>query len=53
MIINELVSVGDYLNCSNATLSTLEFHLRDGRGRIINLYGNSIKFSIVFDIKNI
>ena len=53
MIINELVSVGDYLNCSNATLSTLEFHLRDGRGRIINLYGNYITFSIVFDIKNI
>jgi len=36
MIVDQLVSPGDYLNCSNTTLSTLEFHLRDGRERIVN-----------------
>ena len=51
MIVDQLVSPGDYLNCGNTTLSVLDFRLRYGRGRIVNLYGNYITFSIVFDIK--
>jgi len=38
------MSTNDYLNCSRQTLRTLEFHLRDGRGREIDL-----TFSIVFN----
>ena len=51
MIVDRLVSFADYLNCPNATLKTLEFHMRDGRGRYVNLYNNHISFTIVFDTK--
>ena len=51
MIVDQLVSVGDYFNCGNTTVAVLDFPLGDGRGRIVNLYGNYITFSIVFDIK--
>ena len=51
MIVDRLVSFADYLNCPNATLKTLEFHMRDGRGRYVNLYNNHVSFTIVFDTK--
>ena len=51
MIVDRLVSFADYLNCPNTTLKTLEFHMRDGRGRYVNLYNNHISFTIVFDTK--
>jgi hypothetical protein len=49
MIVDQYVSPGDYLNFSNSSLKTLEFHLRDGLGNYIDLAGNYITFSIVFD----
>ena len=51
MIFDRLVSFADYLTCPNATLKTLEFHMRDGRGRYVNLYNNHVSFTIVFDTK--
>ena len=47
MIVDRLVSSADYLNFPNATLKTLEFHMRDGRGRYVNFYNNHISFTIV------
>ena len=52
MIVDRLVSFADYLNCPSTTLKTLEFHMRDGRGRYVNLYNNHISFTIVFDTKS-
>ena len=37
MIVDRLISFADYLTCPNATLKMLHFHMRDGRGRHINL----------------
>ena len=51
MIVDRLVSFADYLNCGCATLKTLEFHMRDGRGNYVNLYNNHVSFTIVFDTK--
>ena len=49
MIVDQFMSTNDYLNCSRQTLRTLEFHLRDGRGREIDLKGMYVTFSIVFN----
>jgi len=49
MIVDQYMSTNDYLNCSRQTLRTLEFHLRDGRGREIDLKGMYVTFSIVFN----
>jgi len=52
MIVDQIMSSEDALNCSRQTLKTLEFHIRDGRGRYINLHGMHITFSIVFNKVN-
>ena len=51
MTVDRLVSFADFLNCPNATLKTFEFHMRDGRGRYINLYNNHVLFTTVFGTK--
>ena len=53
VIIDQNSSPNDYLNCSRQTLRTIEFHLKDSRGRYINLHGMNISFSIVFNKFNI
>ena len=53
MIVDQIMSTNDYLNCSRQTLRTLEFHIRDGRGRYINLHGMHVTFSIVFNKYNL
>ena len=50
-IVDRLVSFADYLNCGCATLKTLGFHMRDGRGNYVNLYNNHVSSTIVFDTK--
>ena len=50
MVVDQVMSTNDFLNCSRQTLRTLEFHLRDGRGREIDLKGMYITFSIVFNL---
>jgi hypothetical protein len=53
MVVDQFISTNDYLNCSRQTLRTLEFHLRDGRGREIDLKGMYVTFSIVFNKYNL
>ena len=36
MIFDNAMTTNDFLDCSNQTLKTLEFHIRDGRGRYVN-----------------
>ena len=49
MIIDQYMSSNDFLDCSNQTLKTLEFRIRDGKGNLINLHGAHVTFSIVFN----
>jgi hypothetical protein len=51
MIIDRSVSVHNYLECGKCTLKTLEFHLRDSKGRYVPMHGSNISFSIVFATK--
>ena len=53
MIVDQIMSTNDYLNCSRQTLKTIEFHIRDGRGRYVNLHGMHVTFSIVFNKYNL
>lgn len=53
MIVDSSSDTSDYLNCSLLTLKTIEFHLRDGRGRYIDLHGMHITFSIIFNKFNL
>jgi len=48
-IIDQYSATNDYLNCSNQTISSLEFHFRDGYGEYINLKGQNVTFSLVFN----
>ena len=49
MIFSTVTSSSDYLDCSRQTLKTISFELKDAHGRIINLHGVNLSFSIVFD----
>ena len=52
MIIDRSVSQHDYLECGKTTLRTLEFNLRDAKGRFIPLHNANVSFSLVFSIKS-
>ena len=52
LIVDQSTSTHDYLDCSDQTLSTLEFNIRDVEGNIINLHGYNVSFSIVFASHN-
>ena len=51
MIIDRSASVHDYLECGKCTLKTIDFELKDSRGRYVAMHGANISFSIVFAIK--
>ena len=51
MIIDRNTSNHDYLECSKASLKTIEFNLRDSRGRYVPLHGANISFSIIFSVQ--
>ena len=53
MIFDQAMTTNDFLDCSNQTLKTVEFHIRDGRGRYINLHNAHITFSIIFNKYNL
>ena len=38
----------DYLDCSNQTLSRIDFNIKDHSGNIVNLHKNHVSFSIIF-----
>ena len=52
MIIDRSVSQHDYFECGKTTLRTLEFSLRDGKGRLVPLHNANISFSLVFSINS-
>ena len=52
MIFDGITSSNDFLDCSKQTLQNLEFRIENSRGEIINLHGQEISFSIIFDILN-
>lgn len=53
MIIDQYSSDNDYLNCSGQTIRTIEFHLKDSRGRYILMKNQNVSFSIVFNKFNL
>ena len=48
MIIDRSTSQHDYLECGKTTLRTIEFNLKDGKGRYVPLHNANISFSLVF-----
>ena len=52
MIIDSFTSPHDFLDCSRLTLGTIEFNLRDVKGKYIPLHGGHVSFSIVFSTVN-
>ena len=48
VILDKVQSIYDQLECSRVTLTTIEFHLKDAKGRYIPLHGATISFTIIF-----
>ena len=48
LIVDQYTSNHDFLDCSEQTLNTLEFNIRDVEGNILNLHNYNVSFSIVF-----
>ena len=53
MILNNITSANDFLDCSKATWKTLEFHLLDVNSNYINLHGSNVSFSLILDKQNL
>lgn len=49
MVIDQLMSTNDFLDCSKQTLQTLEFHLKTAKGAYVPLHNSHVSFSIVFN----
>ena len=47
-IFDNIMTGNDFGDCSNQTLRTINFDLKDSRGNHINLHGNNWSFSIIF-----
>ena len=52
LIVDSNTSNHDFLDCSDQTLSTIEFNLKDVLGNFIPLHGSNVSFSIVFAAHN-
>jgi hypothetical protein len=52
LVIDSFTSPHDFLDCSRLTLGTIEFNLRDVKGKYIPLHGGHVSFSIVFSSVN-
>ena len=48
LIVDNLESDHDYLDCSRMTLNTIDFQLRDVKGNYIPFHGSPVSFTIVF-----
>ena len=48
LIYDQTVLGMDYLDCSNQTLSLIDFKLKDHSGNAVNLHGGHVSFSIIF-----
>jgi hypothetical protein len=51
-IIDKLSWNCDNMTCSKRSLATIDFQLRDVRGRIVPLHGGHISFTIRFQTEN-
>jgi len=51
LIIDQVVSDHDWLDCSRMTLNTIDFQIRDVKGNFINFRDSPVSFTIVFTIK--
>ena len=49
MIIDNITSSSDWLDCSKMTLRTLQFQIKNVKGQTIPLHNTNVSFSIVFD----
>ena len=49
MVVDQTGTNNDFLDCSRQTLRTMEFNLKDSRGRFVNTHGMNVSFSIVFN----
>ena len=47
LIVDSLMTLNDYLACSNRTFSQLEFRFTNTAGNIIPIYGVNISFTII------
>ena len=52
MVFDGMGSANDFIDCSKNTLKTIDFRVENSRGELINLHGQEISFSIIFDILN-
>ena len=48
LIYDQTVLSMDYLDCSPQTLSLIDFKLKDHTGKVVNLHGGHVSFSIIF-----
>ena len=53
MVFDNMTSSNDFLDCSKQTLKNIEFSIENSKGESINLHGQEVSFSIIFDILNI
>lgn len=49
MVIDQMMSTNDFLDCSKQTIQTLEFHLKTASGKYVPLHGAHVSFSLVFN----
>ena len=52
MVFDNMSSSNDFLDCSKQTLRNIEFTIDNVHGQRINLHGQDVSFSIIFDILN-
>ena len=51
LIIDQVVSDHDWLDCSRMTLNTIDFQIKDVKGNYINFRDSPLSFTKVFSIK--
>ena len=48
LVVDSFSSNHDFLDCSDQTLNMLEFQIKDVGGKVVNLHGYNVTFTIVF-----
>ena len=48
LVVDSFSSNHDFLDCSDQTLNMLEFQIKDVGGKVVNLHGYNVSFTIVF-----
>ena len=51
LVIDQVVSDHDYLDCSRMTLNTIDFQIRDVKGNLVPFHDSPVAFIIVFSLK--